>query len=543
MNILLRSKTVTLLTILAISYVLLAIVGGFKMYSSVPYWDMWEGYLEFGLRNQDFDLSVWWSQFNEHRIFLSRILFWLDLFLFKGQSIFLILCNYLLGGAIFYCFYKILKTAFPNEKRLRYCLSLYTLAITFSWIQEENYTCAFQSQFLLAYLVPLIGFYCLYLSKENRSFFLIACIAGIASAGTMANGVIALPLMTVLAFFLKMDWKKIAVLGILAVFILCIYFYDYKSLSHHASFTDSLLHQPYAFAKFYLLMIGSPFVYINGSNYLIGVNKLGVLAGLFFNISFLYFMYISIKKKESSSLQLALIFFISYVALTAVAITGSRLGIQAPTTPRYLTPVLMAWTALLVLFVLNMQKAKRFAICPILCFALIILFPWQYLSTCSRKHIVFERQIAALAAKMQVKDRKQIANICQSPDLVLNIAKKAAAKNLSIFRANSIQNVGELLAEEDMDSCKCIGNIEAVSALDDDPLYVKVKGWLFDPNEQKVPSVIRILNTNRKVIGYALTGQERLDVLENNGSKALYSGFSGYMLAEYVNEEVKLNAL
>ena len=400
MNILLKSKTITLLTILAIAYVFLAIVGGFKMYSSVPYWDMWEGYLEFGLRAQDLDLSVWWSQFNEHRIFLSRILFWLDLFLFNGKSIFLILCNYLLGGAIFYCFYKILKTAFPKERRLRYCLSLYTLAITFSWIQEENYTCAFQSQFLLAYLLPLIGFYCLYLSKEeNRVFFLIACIAGIASAGTMVNGVIALPLMTALAFFLKIEWKKIAVLGILASFILCIYFYDYKSISHHASLTNSLFHQTFAFIKFYLLMIGSPFVYINGSNYLIGVNKLGVLAGLFFNISLLYFMYLNLIKK-SSSLQLVLISFISYVGITTIAITGGRLGIQLPTTPRYLTPILMAWTALLVLFVLNMQKSKRLAIGPILSFILIILLPWQYLSIYSRRHIIFEREIEALAAKI-----------------------------------------------------------------------------------------------------------------------------------------------
>ena len=73
--------------------VFIAIFGGAYLYSPIPYWDMWGGYLDFFLRVNNGDYGVWWSQHNEHRIILSRLLFWLDLKWFGGVSIFLIVFN------------------------------------------------------------------------------------------------------------------------------------------------------------------------------------------------------------------------------------------------------------------------------------------------------------------------------------------------------------------------------------------------------------------------------------------------------------------
>ena len=85
----------------------LAIIGGFRFYSPIPFMDMWNGYLDFYLRTLNGDTSVWWAQHNEHRIFLSRILYWLDIKYFQGLSYFLTAANYLILGFIALFFYKI----------------------------------------------------------------------------------------------------------------------------------------------------------------------------------------------------------------------------------------------------------------------------------------------------------------------------------------------------------------------------------------------------------------------------------------------------
>ena len=59
----------------AFAMVLLAMIGGVRRYSPIPFGDMWNGTLGFFVRIQDGDYSAWWAQHNEHRIVLARILF------------------------------------------------------------------------------------------------------------------------------------------------------------------------------------------------------------------------------------------------------------------------------------------------------------------------------------------------------------------------------------------------------------------------------------------------------------------------------------
>ena len=80
-------------TALTGSSVLLSVIGGVLNYTPVPMMDMWVS-LPFFERLQTGDWRVWWEQHNENRIVLSRVLFWLDISLFKGRGIFLIIVNF-----------------------------------------------------------------------------------------------------------------------------------------------------------------------------------------------------------------------------------------------------------------------------------------------------------------------------------------------------------------------------------------------------------------------------------------------------------------
>ncbi|WP_200843251.1 hypothetical protein, partial [Raoultella sp. 18083] len=102
----------------------------------------------------------------------------------------------------------------------------------FSWVQRENLTWAFQSQFFLAQLLPLAGFYCLYRATRPpaaQGWFVAACALGVLSIGTMVNGVMALPMMVLYALVARLGWKRTAVLALLAALCIAAYTAGYVS--------------------------------------------------------------------------------------------------------------------------------------------------------------------------------------------------------------------------------------------------------------------------------------------------------------------------
>ncbi len=66
--------------------VALAVVGAVHCYSPVPYWDEWDGSLNFFMKVAHGDWSAWLIQPLEHRMRLTRIFFWLDRRLFRSAG-------------------------------------------------------------------------------------------------------------------------------------------------------------------------------------------------------------------------------------------------------------------------------------------------------------------------------------------------------------------------------------------------------------------------------------------------------------------------
>jgi hypothetical protein len=206
--------------IFAIFQVALAIIGGVHHYSPVPFVDMWDGQMPFLANTRDW--HTWWAQHNEHRIFLSRILFLMDFKFFSSNAIFLFFCNYLFAFMSFIIFFMALKEMLKNEKNtitLPIMASI-LLCLLFFWDQKENFTWAFQSQFFLASSLPLLAFYSLHKSYTSSQvyWFILACFVGLLSSGAMANGILALPIMVLLAITLRMKWPYIVILLLLASF-------------------------------------------------------------------------------------------------------------------------------------------------------------------------------------------------------------------------------------------------------------------------------------------------------------------------------------
>lgn len=144
---------------LAALYALLAVVGGILTFSPVPFWDMWDGGLGFYVRQMT-DVSQWWAQHNEHRIVLSRILFFLDYRYFDSNGAVLVVINYLLACSTFGLLAWCALQRDASRRRDGRMIAAFILCCALLWTQSNNLTWAFQSQFFLANLLPCSPWCC-----------------------------------------------------------------------------------------------------------------------------------------------------------------------------------------------------------------------------------------------------------------------------------------------------------------------------------------------------------------------------------------------
>ncbi|QJI44961.1 hypothetical protein HKK52_29705 [Pseudomonas sp. ADAK2] len=520
---------------LTTAIIVLAVVGALTNYSPVPFWDMWNGYLEFYTKLTSGDISAIWAQHNEHRVIISHLLFWFDLSVFGGRGGFLIACNYILVSmsAYIFCRWLSLNSGGTNKTINTLACSL-LCAWLFFWCQENNLTWGFQSQFFLAQLLPLCSFFWCYkthTSDKPNIAFAIACLFGVVSAGTMANGIVALPLMFFYAIATKISLKRTAVLALLSITTLSLYFTNYHSVIGHGSLQETIKTNPIGLIHFILLYVGSPFHYFTESGSILGAT----LAGLILILSTFYYFCSSILKRDKVPSQLALVFFIIYIGATAFGTAGGRLlfGLESAFSSRYTTPALMAWAALFLLaYPLLSKYANRFKVTALIGTSLFILamLPQQMKALQSPDDKKFNQEVAALALDLRIEDQLQIGVIFPSAKWALSISAIPVQQQLSVFGLSYMKGLYEQLGSSShhSNSPVCIGAIDE-SASFEEPGYVRVRGWMFDPASQHSPKKLTFIDSSDKIVGFALSGQPRDDVANAISPNAKKSGFKGYI--------------
>ncbi len=253
-----------LLMVFTAVYALATAVSAWRTFTPVPIWDMWAAALEFYIDvHRGVGWDAWWRQVNEHRLVLPKALFWMEYTWFGGQQVFLIIMNYVLVGCGLAVFVVFLRARLPAMSgRSRFFGATLLALWLFSWVQKENLAWANQGQFFLAQLLPLAGFYCLYraaCAPSARGWFPAACTIGVLSVGTMANGVMALPMMVLYAAVTRLGWRRTAILAVLAAVCAGAYAVGYTSPSDHGGVFSKLRDRPLDMLSYILVYLGSPF--------------------------------------------------------------------------------------------------------------------------------------------------------------------------------------------------------------------------------------------------------------------------------------------
>jgi hypothetical protein len=360
----------------------------------------------------------------------------------------------------------------------------------------------------------------------------------------MANGVLALPIMTCYAVLARMGFRRISILGVASILMLGVYFYSYVAPSGHGSFGQALRTNPLGLLHYVFVYIGGPFSF--------GDSHAGVwtatIAGVFLVGSSVFFFLKFLTGPRDETLPLALLAFILYVGGTALGTAGGRLifGIETALASRYMTPSLMAWAALLILYLPNINSFRLSVQNKLWCwFAILLLLMLVKQLECLGSERVrnFDRKLAALSVELGVKDEVQIKHIFPSVNWIFAIAEKPIAENLSIFGITTIKDQREILRTKLVVgnvTKGCRGSIDEVSKIDGDTKYLKLRGWVFDPVQNKVPEYALIVDVDGTVYGVILTGDERKDVADAINQKARDSGAKGYLLSDALGKVLQI---
>jgi hypothetical protein len=504
-------------------FVVTTIIGAVRWFSTVPFWDMWDGTLQFYIeRLQGNRWAPFFEQANEHRIVLSKILFWIDYRFFGGLSEFLVAVNVALMFALWaaLCWAAMLLL----ERRMAWLCAALMCIPCFSWLQAENINWGYQSQFYLAYLLPLLALISMgrWIREPVESRFVIAVLLGVLSAGTMANGLFALPLLVImLGLSGRSSWPRMSALLFITALTFGAWAYHYQ-IQHRPGAT--LLMR----VEFLLTFIGGTFSFVFHQGYLtalMGAAAIG--AGGYAGVRWV--------RGERDPIFLALVMFVAHVGAAAVAAAYGRayFGLSWALAGRYETPVLLMYSALLLIFVhlFRSSVSTRAVVATLSVVTPIILFTPQMgaFDPAGPARATGRMQIA-LGLNLGVKDDAQAGQL-YLPERVYPETADAIRYGLSVFATPLMRNAREAIGKtpDALGLYACPSFIDTTAAVATDSRYMAVDGWAFDDRRKTVPPTI-FLVANGVVSGAALTGGERPDVEKAVNPKAVNAGFSGYAL-------------
>jgi hypothetical protein len=533
-----------ILLLIAICCVIVSVYQAVIRYNPVPVWDMLDGYLGFLENIREGRWYAWFAPHNEHRIFLQRILFWLDNYAFKGTNGFLIAANLVCIG-INTMMIALFGYSLIKRKEFYYgCLVPVLIAWCYLLCQGENIIWAFQAQFHLAYLVPLIGLYILTAAYERPSLtrLLVVSFFGFLSIGTMGNGVLATPMFVVLALFLRLPLYAVATLGVAtAVQVVALVL---GGSGTTPALVSTFLSNPIGFFRYVTRLLGSPFYYLLGEDdtYF----QIEIIGSVF--IALLAYQFIRLVLQPGASRRkFGLLFFCGYVALSYVGAAGGRLvfGLDGSVQTHYTTPALLGWAALLTLYApwleswRNQVPLRAVAVL----FALFLLW-YQYGAISYATDPIFGYRVATLGVALGADDQAAQRTLT-APDFFRQVGEfgePAYLHNLGVYRSYPFSGLRESLNKPPprgvlgaQASCR-LGQIDVASVTD--PNFLRFSTTIDVPKDlTKYPDFVRLVDRGGRQVGFGFVKSwwtDRLEALSSDDD-AYRLEMRGYVLSSEKN--------
>lgn len=532
-----QSKTTFALGVLAALMALLVVTGLYQNYSPIPFWDMWNGGLQFYLGHLQGEADAWWRFHNEHQNGLAKVLFAVDFWLLGGRFYLLFLVNFLAAIAACYLFARCAKRVCTEidwaggATATGLLLSCWLL----QWSQYGNFAWEFQGVFFLVQLLPCMAIYLLATRDDAApgwAALAAPVVVGLLSWGTMANAVFTFPVLSLVAFRLSSGAIRLGVLIGLSIVGAVLYSVGYSMSGGQIERST---------ADFSILSgLSYLFAYLGGPVKFLGADPFSArIAGAIMLCLASWRVIELLRPAKLSAVRLSLDAMLLYLLMSGglAALGRARYGFEQAFASRYQTPVLMIWAALLLVYLPTLRSRfvgarwarKTQALQAFVLVLAVFLLHKQLPAARERQDMVHDREVAVLALEMNVRDTQAIGSIFapEHYDLMHTLSEGAirnwvgfAARPQAVARRASLgQHRDDVLTMP-----VCPNGSTHVKAFDGG---FRIDGWL--KADVPVMGVEYWAVVERDtIVGHVISGKSSPQAKRDFGREFRKSGLAGY---------------
>jgi hypothetical protein len=485
-------------------------------YSSLPFWDGWEGF-RFAANGGSLFSPAWlWRLHNEHCMVIPKLFLAVDIRLFQGRQVFLLASIFaiqLMHLVLLSWSMHVLGGRRGALWRTGSGLAAFCL---FCPSQYENFVWSFQVDFVLPHLLATLSFVALALywaklkvqpeRQPSPRFLVISLLSALGATLSFASGILLWPLLVLAAVSLRLRVR--AILSFLAVGAASIsaYLYCYLRSESPAGPMRSL-REPFNVLQYFLRYFLSswPQFGIHHQDFII---MLVVLLLLLPVISY-------VRSFRALSIQLVLTIFYCLATALITAVGRVNLGVSQAASSRYQTVALLFWCSLGLLwlggaFLARLQHSYLGAqICLLVIFAAAALKTNGPLEQAQRR--AFGLKAATAALLTGVNDPVSLSWVYPDAELFATTVPYMRANRLSVFsdRLASVLRKPLESVFSVANPNECSGALESVLPLNDlnGPALgpgQRMRGWVSGRGRQRLPLTV-VATTNGTIVGVGAT--------------------------------------
>lgn len=494
--------------------------------SSIPYWDQWE-FIIYASKNEEKLLSLYYlfSAHNEHIIATSKIIYYIDLFLYGGRNLLSIATIYATAIAIALCFSIVSAFDFITTAYQRVALWLAVAACTTALVQWENLIWGFQPQFYLVILGVLLT---IMLSYRHAKTGDKASLAGLAitipfSIFSMGSGVLVVVPIIFLLVVLRAGRQAIGPIVLLVIFI-AIFAWIVPGAT---AIGNPELRTPQNLLLFFWAMIGGPLS--PQVPLAIGCGLLATLCFAAWGAAFVLRPWLRHEHLDRGNLILAA--FAMYLFATAGAAAYARvtLGIGAALASRYATPMIMIWLILITLLFRTLGRRSGSYLKPGLALTVVAFATFLNTNGDSRTRIqdrFSSLEEAAFSAASGVETDTALNKLYPDPDRIRLALAFLRQRRFSIF-ADKVASAPADLAIAGpgsvQESCT-LAHVDGIDAVSESAL--NVRGWIAHPVDKRSPDLVLAFATDGSLLGLTTPLTDRPDVASAIRRRDGFRGFT-----------------
>lgn len=470
-----------------------------------------------------------WSQHNEHRIAVGRLLYLSDLFLFGGRNVSLLIEIAIVQVCHFALFLWIARKFGGVRGPALLTLCGFLAYCFFSPLQMQNFDWGFQVVFLMAGFAASLCFACALWywrisgsSGAGGGLVLAGCMAAaFVSESSLANGLLVWPLLLLLAYLLRFSRLKLCIVLVFACLATAAYLNGYRTPGQHSNPLQTI-REPFSVLKFVVTYFAFSWDrhLPNASNWPAiseSITAVAIGAVLIRTVQFarnrLRF------NAVTAFLLVEMLFCIGSATMTA---TGRmNFGYQGATESRYQSFALLFWACAATMLATHWDTSKIRQTIAVNSIVILLL-----VSTGARwkgvEDVAIGRQLALAQGwdalvHHQVTD-SAIDRLYPAPSLVPGFYEYMRSRHwgphgtvMSYARVEPSGSTARIQGFSESPS-SCLGFIDSVQVTA--PREFHVSGWSY-LLKGSVPNRIALVLSNGSIVVFGNLGQYRPDVPKN----------------------------